>query len=536
MIAHLSGGSLPPHVWLPSRVAEILDRAAGTANGVMFHGGRFVSYAELRDDARNLAATLDGRSRIVRSDDPRVFLTTLWACFAAGIVPILAAPRFSDAGEIASSEDTALVMVTSGSTGTPKIVRLTHGNVVASIAASTFVNGYDASDISLNWLPLHHIGALMRAIRDTYIGCNQVQVPTDAVSGDRVQWLELLDRHRATLAWAPNSAFASIVRAESLPAQLDLSSVRSLYSSGEPVVLRTMQKFAERLAPHGLARTALHAAWGMTEACFATWSHEAADVADAGKPVPGVELRVVDDELQIRGPLVAADGWLPTGDTAIIRDGAVTITGRRKDMIKVGGIAFGSREIETAAEEITTAAAISVEADGAETLALFIDDASLVHNVRASVARACGVAPRFVIPVAAFPIGETGKLDRAALRRRFDERAWHEWPFDLRVQPNAISATQEEKLLAMRIAAVMAAALDVPLIELDANFFASGGTSLRVAQTAVRLQCEPADLFHAPTPLALAARLSRRETASAVAAGTDAAARRIAARRERGAR
>ena len=149
--------------------------------------------------------------------------------------------------------------------------------------------------------------------------------------------------------------------------------------------------------------------------------------------------------------------------------------------------------------------AVAVEADGAETLAVFIDN-DRVHEVRASVARKCGVAPRFVIPVETFPTGETGKVDRAALRKLVRR----EWPYDLRMQPAAVHATQDERARATHIANVMAVALDVPAIALEENFFACGGTSLRVVQTAAQLECEPADLFHAPTPLALAARLSRR--------------------------
>src|SRR6185436_11504853 len=126
--------------------------------------------------------------------------------------------------------------------------------------------------------------------------------------------------------------------------------LRSLHSSGEPVVPATMRAFAEML---GLSERVLHTAWGMTEACFATYSHEGPDRL---KPVPGVDVRVdADGNLEIRGALVSGsgerteDGWLRTGDLATIRDGVLAITGRAKEMIKAGGAAFAPGEIEAAA-------------------------------------------------------------------------------------------------------------------------------------------------------------------------------------------
>ncbi|MGZ8852141.1 MAG: AMP-binding protein, partial [Thermoanaerobaculia bacterium] len=621
--AIIHGPALPSSVWLPRSVADVLPRAANTLIHVRADGSEsHSSYGALRVEAERILGGL--RRHLSRGDrivfqlgDPELLLPSLWGCFLGGFVPVLLAPatgrddgnltarRYSDTlrrigrpvvltsadraplaaregVEVLSVEelregasdaewtpgsgdDVALLMLTSGSTDAPKLVRLTHDNIAASIAASAFVNGYAASDVSLNWLPLHHIGALMRSLREVYVGCRQIQVATAHVADDPMAWLDLLSEHGVTMTWGPNAVFASLVarRSElSWPRGWALQTLRSVYSSGEPIIASTMRDFVEMLAPYGLDAVALHAAWGMTEACFATFSHHYFERLDddvlpeAGKPVPGVSMRIVGDGgrllnegesglLEINGPLVSRgyegengevftdDGWLRTGDLGFLRHGVLTITGRAKETIKIGGVAFSSREIEAAVEEVpnidpafTAACAVPTSQDAAEALAIFLraPDDEVVHAVRARVVHRCGIMPRFVIPLQRdeFPTSAVGKIQRARLRERFVAGAfdaWRRWPYDLRASPprDALpsDATAAERYLAKRIAAVIAEVLGVP-VGVGDDFFALGVSSLRVVHAAALLagvvpdrRCQIADLFHAPTALALAARLTR---------------------------
>jgi fatty-acyl-CoA synthase len=163
--------------------------------------------------------------------------------------------------------------------------------------------------------------------------------------------------------------------------QYDLSSLRSLIVGGAAAPRSMIEAFEKR---HRL--TVVHA-WGMTETSpLGTVSrlrreHEAlpederfALRARQGMPVPGVEIRVVDEEgrelpwdgtsfgeLQVRGPWVAGayyredgtepwvDGWFRTGDVANVSpDGFVQIVDRTKDLVKSGGEWISTLELESA--------------------------------------------------------------------------------------------------------------------------------------------------------------------------------------------
>ena len=91
--------------------------------------------------------------------------------------------------------------------------------------------------------------------------------------------------------------------------------------------------------------------YGLTESC--------SNVVLDGRPLPGVELRVVDGEVQVRGEMlmrayrdgtspITSDGWLPTGDAGEIRaDGTLDVHGRRGDLIITGGENVWPTPIET---------------------------------------------------------------------------------------------------------------------------------------------------------------------------------------------
>jgi acyl transferase domain-containing protein/NADPH:quinone reductase-like Zn-dependent oxidoreductase/thioesterase domain-containing protein len=506
---------------LPANVAEILERACDSAaGGVTYHRADGTEVVTSYRDLRDAAGRAEGDAQLVLSD-PEAFLPRVWGCFLRGVVPVIAPRPIASLQIPECGGDTALLILTSGTTGEPKLVPLTHRNVVACVAASAYVNGYGDDDVSLNWLPLCHIGGLMRSIRDVYLACRQVQVATEVVRQDPLRWLDLIDAHRATFTWGPNAAFAGVVaQRHELPSRRrwSLGCLRSVYSAGEAAVPRTMRAFAEMLAPNGFRADSLRVGWGMTEACLATWSTSFEDV---GTPVPGVSLRIVDEHDQIVGEgeaghlLVSTGGdWIRTGDLGRIAGGRLSITGRAKDVVKLGGISYANLEIEEAVGG--DAVACGVETPDGEALAIFAGvDEARVPEVRARVACALGITARFVIPVRSDELPRTalGKIQRGRLRDAFAAGAYERfrrWPFDLRAVPppagGAITAAERER--AARIAEIVGDVLRVP-VDLDDDFFALGGTSLRVAQASTRIGCALVDLFCAPTPLSLARRLMR---------------------------
>ncbi|MFJ7241818.1 SDR family NAD(P)-dependent oxidoreductase [Streptomyces olivaceus] len=303
-------------------------------------------------------------------------------------------------------------LLTSGSTGTPKCVQHRHRTIVARSYAAIAANGFTEHDVSLNWMPLDHVGGMiMFNLRDVFLTCEHVNVRTESVIRRPLLWLDCLDRFRATNTWAPNFAFSLVCqRAEEIAAgSWDLSRLTNICNAGEAVVARTAHRFVELFAPHALPADAMVPCWGMSETssgvtytrmhrddpAVGTISLEPASldgglcelpvgtpgavvVTEVGAPVPGVALRIVDPEgevlpegrvgrLHVSGRTVlngyahneranlesfTDDGWFDTGDLGFLRDGRLFLTGRQKNMVIVNGANFPAHEIEAVVEQV----------------------------------------------------------------------------------------------------------------------------------------------------------------------------------------
>ncbi|WP_411759780.1 amino acid adenylation domain-containing protein [Streptomyces tunisiensis] len=375
----------------------------------------------------------------------------------------------------AAPDDLLLMLMTSGSTGLPKAVRLTHRNVLTRSAATEQMNGLGADDVSLNWIPLDHVtGVVMFHLRDVYLGCRQVHAPTSWILQDPLRWMDLADRHRVTVTWAPNFAFGLLAeQAHRFTGRAwDLSPMRLVMNAGEVVVASAARAFLHALEPFGLPQDVMHPGWGMSETCSVVTDAvlPAEPVPDegtfvsCGRPYPGFAMRIVDEQgtvltegeagrFQVRGTSVTGgyhdnpaanaeaftdDGWFDTGDLAFLRDGELHITGRAKDVIIVNGVNHYSHEIEACVEELPYAersftAAVAVRTDPSsptDELALFLhltpdataDPARALREIAGKVTREIGVSPSFLIPVArdAVPKTEIGKIQRTRLRKGFE--------------------------------------------------------------------------------------------------------------------
>ncbi len=370
-------------------------------------------------------------------------------------------------------DDLALLMLTSGSTGTPKAVMLSHRNLLSRSAGSRRLNGFSSADVTMNWMPLDHVAGLIYFhLRDVYLGCRQIHVPTEVVLQDPIRWLELLERHRVSVTFAPNFAFGLVNDQEErlLARRLDLSSVRSILNGAEAIVARTARRFMRLLGPHGLPASAMQPAWGMSETSSGVTYNDRFSVAtttdddqfvEVGRPIPGISMRIVDaadrivgegsvGRLQVRGATVTSgyfgspettraaftpDGWFNTGDLGTIAHGRLTITGREKDVVIVNSVNYYCHAIESAVEALEevepsyTAACAVRRADGnTDSLAIFfhprsgVDDetGATLRRIRAQVAERIGVAPEYVLPVDrdAIPKTSLGKIQRSELARR----------------------------------------------------------------------------------------------------------------------
>jgi long-chain acyl-CoA synthetase len=168
-----------------------------------------------------------------------------------------------------------------------------------------------------------------------------------------------------------------------------------------------------------------------------------------GKPLPGVEVKIEDGEIVVRGNGIFAgyfdapeataetlrDGWLYTGDIGHLdADGELYILGRRRAMLKRGGAVLAPRELEEAAqkvEQVRVAAAVGVSrADASMTeeivLAIEVDGKEDPDAIAAAAAqevhRALGFAPDrvVVLPPRAIPRTYNGKIRHAVLREQLE--------------------------------------------------------------------------------------------------------------------
>ncbi|MBI3417085.1 MAG: SDR family NAD(P)-dependent oxidoreductase, partial [Verrucomicrobia bacterium] len=372
-------------------------------------------------------------------------------------------------------DDLAVLLFTSGSTGKPKGVMLSHRNLLSMALGSIDICKFSRDDVTLNWMPLDHVGAIsFLSCMAVYAACQQIHVATKTILEAPLRWLDWIEKYRVTISWAPNFAFGLLNdRAQEIASkQWDLSSMRFLVSAGEAVVAKTARKFLQLLNPHGLKSTALRPAFGMSETCSGiSWSEtfsletstDLDQFVEVGPPIPGASFRIVNDEgevveegaighLQLRGPSVTrgyyenseqtcaaftADGWFRTGDLGFLREGRLTITGRGKDVIIINGVNFYSHEIEGVVEEIpgvtvsfTAACAVRDGSDDTDKLAIFFstnrnedgDLKDLIAEIRRRVSKQIGVTPGYLLPVgpAVIPKTEIGKIQRPQLKQRFE--------------------------------------------------------------------------------------------------------------------
>ncbi|MFF4257600.1 AMP-binding protein [Streptomyces sp. NPDC001663] len=368
-------------------------------------------------------------------------------------------------------DDTALLVLTSGSTGTAKAVRLTHGNLLASMAAKAETQSLTPADVTLNWISYDHVAALLEAhLLPLSVGAVQLHVSPEWVLADPLRFLELIDAHRVTMTFTPNFLLGLINKALdqlSHPLSLDLSCVRHIVSGGEANPVATGVGLLDRLARYGLHRGALWPAFGMTETCagsiynreFPDADH-GAEFASVGRPVRGLRIRIAAQdgevgEVQLTGPMITggywnneeatqaaftADGWFRTGDLGRLDGERLTLVGRSKDSIIVNGVNYHSHDLESVLGELdgiekSFVAAFPTRPRGGDTEQLAVvfavtpdvagDEAALhrlIVAVRNSVVLHWGFRPALLLPLPkdAFPKTSLGKIPRALMRRRLE--------------------------------------------------------------------------------------------------------------------
>lgn len=392
-----------------------------------------------------------------------------------------------------NEEHIVLLQHSSGTTGLQKGVALSHQAVFNQLEAYGQALGLNSRDVIVSWLPLYHdMGLIAGFLMPVLSGLPLVlSSPFDWVRAPQ-KLLHSVTQYKGTLTWLPNFAYnflAQKTRARMLEG-VDLSTWRAVINCSEPVRPESHRAFVEKFAPYGLEPKALQTCYAMAENVFAVTQSDLADgprveevdreafmterlarlaregrpsmkVMSSGRPVANTQVRVLDaegrpvaerviGEIALRSDCMLSgyynrpdetekafkEGWYLTGDYGYLSHGELFVSGRKKDMIIVGGknvypqdlealtyevqgvhsgrsVAFGLFDEEQGTEEVVIIVEVDAEAAGTQ--------GKVAEAVRQYVTRNSAITLRYVRAVGPRWIIKTssGKTARAANREKY---------------------------------------------------------------------------------------------------------------------
>jgi len=243
--------------------------------------------------------------------------------------------------EAVTPEDLCFLQFTSGSTSRPKGVIVSHANLSANARAFVY-DGFDVDpnvDKGVSWLPLFHdMGLIGFMIGPVFCEISVVFIPTASfVRAPRI-WLDVMNKHRGTITYAPNFAYALVAKRvkDKDVAEMDLSCVRAAGCGAEPIQARTLRTFAEKLAPAKFDPRAFVPSYGMAEATLAI-SFSKRGVGLKTDVVDSAALTALDatpsKATEGTQEIVSCGGWFPKHEVAIVSE-----DGKRLGDRKVGQI------------------------------------------------------------------------------------------------------------------------------------------------------------------------------------------------------
>ena len=397
------------------------------------------------------------------------------------------------AGFSRNSEDIALLQHSSGTTGLQKGVALSHQAVFNQLNAYGRSLSLNENDVIVSWLPLYHdMGLIAGFIMPVLSGVPLVLLsPFDWVRAP-YKLLQSISKYRGTLVWLPNFAYnfsSQKIRDRHLEG-VDLSSLRAIINCSEPVRWESHLAFYERFKTYGLRLEMLQTSYAMAENVFSVTQSSLGSVPaveeidreafmvervakspmegrpsmkmmSSGKPIAGVKVRIVDEQGQELPESVVGEitlqsnfmltryynrpdlsekafreGWYLTGDYGYIANGEVFVSGRKKDMIIVGGKNVYPQDLELLTYEVpgvhagrSVAFGMFDETQGTEEVVIVaeidsedVDEQQKVADaIRFHVTRNSAIALRYVKVVGPQWILKTssGKTARSANKEKF---------------------------------------------------------------------------------------------------------------------
>ena len=343
------------------------------------------------------------------------------------------------------------IQYTSGTTGLPKGATLTHRNILNNGFFVGEACRFTERDRVCIPVPFYHcFGMVMGNLGSLTHGACMV-IPNDAF--DPVTVLQTVNDERCTVLYGVPTMFIAELAVDGFESY-DLTSLRTGIMAGSPCPVEVMKQVIERMHMHEVT-----IAYGMTETSPVSTQTGAEDsldrrVSTVGRVHPHVEIRVADPEtgatmprgeageFQTRGysvmrgywdepektaQAIDADGWMHTGDLAVMDDeGYVNITGRIKDLIIRGGENISPREIEEflyGHPDIVDVQVVGVpDPKYGEEVCAFVRTRPGAEVSAEAVREFCRgriahfKVPRHVLVVDEFPMTVTGKIQKYKLR------------------------------------------------------------------------------------------------------------------------
>ena len=383
------------------------------------------------DNTRHIVAKSGARVLVTTAKLKRLLGTVQAACPALEQVVAIEGIRESTEplkAEKIGLDDVAFIQFTSGSTSRPKGVTLTHANLAANIKCimqDGLRSGPD--DVGVSWLPLYHdMGLIGFVLAPLYHLVPIVYLPAILFLKRPVTWFQAITRHRGSIAYAPNFAYALCIKrikAAELEG-LDLATWRVAGCGAEPIRPETLEGFAAAFSRIGFRKEALLPSYGMAESALAVtftelgvglqtlsvngpmlWEKGTAEVVpeedenavrlvSCGPEFPQHAVRVFEPndaasadplrestvgEVRIAGPSVMPGYWedaertreafagsyLRTGDLGFLRDGHLFVCGRSKEIVIVNGRNYYPQDMEWEASKVAGVRRGNVVAFGA---------------------------------------------------------------------------------------------------------------------------------------------------------------------------
>ena len=434
-LARLGAILVPINIWL--RTAEIAYILASAQPSFLVIGANFT------DTARAATESLPDQPRLIYRGSPPPGQLGWPDLLAPGPAIPMSAPETWD--------DPHVILYTSGTTGRPKGAVISHRRTVLDALAAAGAYGIRPGERFYCYMPLFHTGA-WDYFKLFFYRAGAVVL---AERFDAAEAVQLIQRHRCNGMFSVPLTLRQIVETPAF-ATADMSSMRFIaYGSYDPsnVMVRVLNAFRER----GAAEVGITHVYGMTEAgpfiAFNPPDRAAAKPGAIGRPLPGVQLRLLDEamnavaagetgEICLRAPCLMsgylnrpeataeafAGGWLHTGDLGRIdADGDLHLVDRKKDMIRTGGENVFAKEVEQVLithPAIRDCAVVGLpDADYGERVVAVLmleapgaaDPAEIIAFVRQQIAGF--KTPKQVFFVDEFPRTPAGKIQKHIVRQ-----------------------------------------------------------------------------------------------------------------------